>query len=81
MDERYRGWGGEDYDFAHRLSIETPLDTYDDWLLHLHHRPASMPVPYAESANMSIPSLSWQPTEPIGWLGRFASVADAGQQP
>lgn len=71
MDERYRGWGGEDYDFIHRLDVATPVDAYDDWLLHLHHQPAPMPVLYAESANASIPSLSWQPTEPIGQLDRF----------
>jgi hypothetical protein len=73
MDERYRGWGGEDYDFIHRLDVATPLNTYDDWLLHLYHRAAPMPIPYAESANASIPSLSWQPTEPVGRLDRFAS--------
>jgi hypothetical protein len=73
MDERYRGWGGEDYDFVHRLNMATPVDFYDDWLLHMYHRPAPMPVPYAESANASIPSLSWKPTEPIGRLDRFAS--------
>lgn len=74
MDERYRGWGGEDYDFTHRLDLETPLDAYDDWLLHLHHPPAPMSGPYAESANARIPSLSWQPTEPIGRLDRLASL-------
>jgi hypothetical protein len=74
MDERYRGWGGEDYDFAHRLSMETPLDTYDDWLLHLHHRPAVMATPYRESANASIPSLSWPPTGPIGRLAGSRST-------
>lgn len=73
MDERYQGWGGEDYDFAHRLDFEAPLDTYDDWLLHMYHRPAPMPGPYEQSANARIPSLSWRPTEPIGRLDRFAS--------
>jgi hypothetical protein len=73
MDERYRGWGGEDYDFIHRLDMATPLDTYDDWLFHLYHRAAPMPIPYAESANASIPRLSWQPAEPVGRLDRFAS--------
>ena len=72
MDERYQGWGGEDYDFAHRLDLAAPLDSYDDWLLHLHHAPSSRLTPDGQQLNAHIPSLSWRPTEPIGQLGRFA---------
>jgi hypothetical protein len=72
MDERYQGWGGEDYDFAHRLDLAAPLDSYDDWLLHLHHAPSSRLTPDGQQVNAHIPSLSWRPAEPIGQLGRFA---------
>jgi hypothetical protein len=72
MDERYEGWGGEDNDFAHRLDLAVPLDTYDDWLLHLHHPPSAVLGPGGQLVNARIPSLSWRPTEPIGALDRFA---------
>lgn len=75
MDERYQGWGGEDYDFAHRLDLAAPLDSYDDWLLHLHHAPSSRLTPDGQQVNAHIPSLSWRPTEPIGQLGRFARAS------
>ncbi len=78
MDERYEGWGGEDYDFAHRLDLAAPLDTYDDWLLHMHHPASSRLTSEGHQVNAHIPSLSWQPTEPIGRLDRFAAAEGGG---
>ena len=75
MDERYEGWGGEDYDFLHRLDLETPLDNYDDWLLHMHHPPSAFIR--EDGGLVSIPPLSWAPTEPIGRLDRFADADGA----
>jgi glycosyl transferase family 7 (putative galactosyltransferase) len=75
MDERYEGWGGEDYDFLHRLDLDAPLDNYDDWLLHMHHPPSAFIR--EDGGLVSIPPLSWQPTDPIGRMDRF--VADANQ--
>jgi hypothetical protein len=75
MDERYEGWGGEDYDFLHRLDLETPLDNYDDWLLHMHHPPSAFIR--EDGGLVSIPPMSWAPTEPIGRLNRFAGAAGA----
>jgi N-terminal domain of galactosyltransferase len=76
MDERYEGWGGEDYDFVHRLDLDAPLDYYDDWLLHMHHPPSAF---IREDGGLAdIPPLSWQPTEPIGRLDRFADAPPAG---
>lgn len=75
MDERYEGWGGEDYDFAHRLDLEAPLDYYDDWLLHMHHPPSAFIR--EDGGLVDIPPLSWQPAEPIGRLDRFVP----GDQP
>jgi hypothetical protein len=72
MDERYRGWGGEDYDFIHRLDLAAPLDSYDDWLLHLYHPSSVVLGPDGQLANAHIPHLTWRPTEPIGRLDRFA---------
>jgi len=71
MDERYEGWGGEDYDFAHRFDMEAPFDSYDDWLLHMYHPPSSFVR--ADGGLAHIPPLSWLPTEAIGRLDRFAS--------
>jgi hypothetical protein len=70
MDERYEGWGGEDYDFLHRLDLDSPLDNYHDWLLHMHHPPSAFIRD--DGGLASIPPLSWRPTEPIGRLDRFA---------
>lgn len=71
MDERYEGWGGEDYDFLHRLDLDAPLDNYDDWLLHMHHPPSAY---IREDGGLAdIPPLSWRPTEPIGCLDNFAA--------
>ena len=71
MDERYEGWGGEDYDFLHRLDLEAPLDSYDDWLVHMHHPPS--PFIREDGGLVDIPPLSWRPAEPIGRLDRFAA--------
>jgi hypothetical protein len=71
MDERYEGWGGEDYDFLHRLDLEAPLDSYDDWLLHLHHPPS--PFIREDGGLAGIPPLSWRPGQPIGRLDRFTT--------
>lgn len=70
MDERYEGWGGEDYDFLHRLDLDAPLDNYDDWLLHMHHPPSAFIR--EDGGLVDIPPLSWHPTDPIGRLDRFA---------
>lgn len=71
MDERYEGWGGEDYDFLHRLDLDTPLDNYDDWLLHMHHPPSA--YIREDGGLVDIPPLSWHPTEPIGRMNRFSA--------
>lgn len=82
MDERYEGWGGEDYDFLHRLDLDAPLDNYDDWLLHMHHPPSAFIR--EDGGLVDIPPLSWHPTDPIGRLDRFAvngrNGATDGQQ-
>ena len=71
MDERYEGWGGEDYDFLHRLDLDAPLDSYHDWLLHMHHPPSAF---IREDGGLAdIPPLSWRPEEPVGRLDRFAA--------
>ena len=60
MDERYEGWGGEDYDFLHRLDLEAPLDSYDDWLPHLHHPPSAFIREDGGLAEIPPLSLGWQ---------------------
>jgi len=71
MDERYEGWGGEDNDFAYRFDFAAAFDSYDDWLLHMHHPPSSLLMDDGELVNAHIPALSWRPEEPIGRLDRF----------
>ncbi len=77
MDERYEGWGGEDYDFAHRFDLAAPFDAYDDPLLHMYHPPSSLLTDEGEQVNAHIPALSWRPGEPIGRLDRFFSPPDS----
>jgi hypothetical protein len=77
MDERYEGWGGEDYDFYHRFDLTAPFDTYDDTLLHMYHPSAGVLTDDGEEINHHIPAMSWHPTEPIGRLDRFLASADA----
>ena len=76
MDERFEGWGGEDNDFAYRMDINSPFDSYDDWLLHMAHPPASVIDEEGELPNAAIPALSWRPGQPIGRIDRFV-VAEA----
>jgi N-terminal domain of galactosyltransferase/Glycosyl transferase family 2 len=73
MDERYEGWGGEDYDFAQRYDLAAPFDIYDDWLFHLYHLPSARLTEDGKQLNAHIPGLSWRPAEPIGRLDRFAA--------
>jgi hypothetical protein len=77
MDERYEGWGGEDNDFAYRLDMATPVDSFTDRLLHLHHPPVSELKDDGELVNAHIPPLSWQPDQRIGRLDRFAPALTA----
>lgn len=74
FDERYEGWGGEDYDFIHRLDYETPLDTFEDPLLHMHHPPSSVVLESGELITSHVPALSWPADETFGQLERFAHV-------
>jgi hypothetical protein len=61
MDERYRGWGGEDYDFIHRLDRSVPLDSYDDWLVHLYHPSSVVLGPDGLLENDRLPALTRTP--------------------
>jgi hypothetical protein len=71
MDERFEGWGGEDNDFAYRMDINSPFDSYDDRLLHMAHPPASVLDEDGELPNAAIPGLSWSPGQDIGRIDRF----------
>lgn len=78
MDERYEGWGGEDNDFVYRMDFNSAFDSYDDWLLHMAHPPASLLMENGELVNAHIPGLSWRPDQPIGRIDRFAAGEVAG---
>jgi glycosyltransferase involved in cell wall biosynthesis len=73
MDERYEGWGGEDNDFVYRMDFNAAFDSYDDWLLHMAHPPASVLMENGELVNAHIPGLSWRPIESIGRVDQFVT--------
>jgi glycosyltransferase involved in cell wall biosynthesis len=73
MDERYEGWGREDMDFVLRLHLATSFVHFDDPMLHLHH-PTSVHLVDGQTVNAHIPWFTWDPTEPIGRIDRFADV-------
>jgi Glycosyl transferase family 2 len=78
MDERFEGWGFEDYDFAHRYDMIACFDSYGDPLLHLPHPPAQRVLGEdGEEVNTRIPALTWKPNGPIGRLDRFSAQAGA----
>jgi hypothetical protein len=78
MDERFEGWGGEDNDFVYRMDINSAFDSYDDWLLHMHHPPSSYIDEDGGLPNDAIPALSWGPGQPIGRIDRFSAEAAGG---
>lgn len=59
--------------FAYRFDVVAAFDHHDDWLLHMHHPPASELRDDGELVNAHIPALSWRPDGPIGRLDRFAA--------
>ncbi|MDF2272057.1 galactosyltransferase-related protein [Streptomyces coacervatus] len=73
MDERYEGWGGEDTDFALRLSVNAPLDRHDDRLIHLYH-PSSSSLVDGKVVNAHIPLMTWPKDSEIGRIDRYADT-------
>jgi hypothetical protein len=73
MDERYQGWGGEDFDFINRFGFAAPFDCYDEPLLHMRHPSNYELRKDGELVNAHIPPLSWPPDSLIGQLDRFAA--------
>jgi hypothetical protein len=81
MDERYAGWGGEDTDFALRLTINAPLDRHEGRLIHLHHPPVSSlaNVPSLAKGGVAdaiIPLMTWPADSKIGQIDRFSGELD-----
>jgi hypothetical protein len=74
MDERYEGWGGEDTDFALRVSTVAALDRHEDLGIHLYH-PASAVTVNSRISNSNIPIMSWPKDADFGQLDRFHSNA------
>jgi hypothetical protein len=72
MDERYEGWGGEDRDFALRISASAALDRHDDPILHLWH-PSSASVQNGVGANSGLAPMTWPRDAAFGEIGRFAA--------
>ena len=65
------------HDLFGRLDMATPIDHFDDTLLHMHHPPSSKLNADGTLVTSEITPLSWKPTEPIGQLHRFAEPAGA----
>jgi hypothetical protein len=73
MDERYEGWGGEDFDFNNRFGFAAAFDCYDEPLLHMRHPSNYELRADGELVNAHIAPMSWQPDGPIGQLDRFTA--------
>jgi hypothetical protein len=76
MDEGFEDWGGDDNNLVYRLDLETPLDSYDDALLHLYHPSSSrFAADDADAAwdDFSAELLTWRLADEIGRIDRFAS--------
>jgi GT2 family glycosyltransferase len=79
MDERYEGWGGEDRDFALRISANAALDRHDDPILHLWH-PSSASIENGAGVNSGLAPMTWPRDAAFGELNRFeASLTGSGQ--
>lgn len=77
FDERYEGWGGEDFDLILRLQAATAFHVYDDPMLHLHHPfSADLVDDHGDSVNRHLQPLTWRPETRIGLRTRYAP-ADA----
>jgi N-terminal domain of galactosyltransferase/Glycosyl transferase family 2 len=79
MDERYEGWGGEDRDFALRISASAALDRHNDPILHLWH-PSSASIQNGVGANSGLAPMTWPRDAAFGEIDRFgASLAGSGR--
>lgn len=75
LDERFEGWGGEDTDFALRVSARAALDRHDDRIAHQHHE-SSAPKADGAIPNSHIVKMTWPSDSDFGRLDRFTSVMD-----
>jgi len=69
MDERYEGWGGEDRDFALRISANAALDRHGDPILHLWHPPSAV-TENGIGINAGLAPMSWPRDAAFGELSR-----------
>lgn len=89
LDERYRGWGGEDEDMLYRITEAGAVTQYDDVFLHMAHRRPAMRRDDGEPFNAHIPVGTWTgergygdpagpvPVEAFGAFGDDAFADDA----
>jgi hypothetical protein len=77
MDERYEGWGGEDRDFALRISANAALDRHRDPILHLWH-PSSASIENGVGSNSGLAPMTWPRDAAFGELDRFGVSVTAG---
>jgi hypothetical protein len=76
MDERYEGWGGEDRDFALRVSANAALDRHGDPILHLWH-PSSASIENGLGGNSGLAPMTWPRDAAFGELDRFGASVTA----
>jgi len=81
LDERYRGWGGEDEDMLYRTAMAGALTQFDDVFLHLWHPRPAMRREDGEPFNAHITVGSWTGERGYGELSgpvEFSTIAAAG---
>jgi hypothetical protein len=78
LDERYRGWGGEDDDFYARLQIAGTVVSFTDQLLHLAHPRPPMQHDDGRPFNAHIPPLSWTGAAGFGRVAGPSRVVAEG---
>ena len=78
LDERYRGWGGEDEDMLIRTAAAGPTTQYDDVLLHLAHPRPAMRREDGTPLNAHVPIGTWTGGSGYGDLAGPAGAQPAG---
>ncbi|RSD16415.1 galactosyltransferase-related protein [Amycolatopsis eburnea] len=76
LDERYRGWGGEDEDMLYRVATAGTAVQFDDVFVHLAHRRPAMRREDGAPFNAHVPVGTWNGAQGYGDLERVTGTDD-----
>ncbi|MBE1498209.1 hypothetical protein H4696_005309 [Amycolatopsis lexingtonensis] len=76
LDERYRGWGGEDEDMLYRVANAGSVVQFDDVFVHLAHRRPAMRRADGAPFNAHVPVGTWTGEQGYGELARATGTDD-----